>query len=88
MDLYDAGLDNDKLVLLYLENKNCKVSIKTSAGPTIRKSFKDLVLQGTLWSGLMCTAQMDKLAQDSYKSDDLYLYKGKEPVPPLHLGNG
>ena len=33
-DLYDTGLDNDKLVLLYLENKNCQVAVKSSAGIT------------------------------------------------------
>ena len=33
----------------------------------------------------MCTAQMDKLAQDAYKGENIYLYKGKEPVPPLEM---
>ena len=61
------------------------MSIKSSAGNTQRTDIKDIVLQGTLWSGLMCTTQMDKLTQDSYNSDDIYLYKGKVAVPPLEM---
>ena len=31
-DMYDAGLTNDKLVLLYLENQNAQVVVKTAIG--------------------------------------------------------
>ena len=31
-DIFDAGLDNDKLSLLFLENQNAKVAIKTAKG--------------------------------------------------------
>ena len=72
-------------MLLYLENKNCKVAIKTQSGITKRIDIKDIVLQGTLWSGLMCTAQMDKLALNAYKDKTTYLYKGKVEVPPLEM---
>lgn len=85
MDLYDKGLNNDELVLLYLENKNCKVAVKTQNGKTNRVNIKDIVLQGTLWSGLMCTAQMDKLAENAYQTKTTYFYKGKTEVPLLEI---
>ena len=31
-DLYDSGLNNDKLPLLYLENAKCQLAVKTSQG--------------------------------------------------------
>ena len=84
-DLYDIGLNNDKLALLYLENKNCKVAVKTTSGLTRRININNIVLQGTLWSGLLCSAQMDKLSQNAYKNHSTYLYKGKTEVPPLEM---
>ena len=59
--------------------------MKTNSGITKRVSINDLVLQGTLWSGLMCTCQMDKLAKSAYENNNTYLYRGKEPVPPLEM---
>ena len=35
----------------------------------------------------MCTAQMDKLAQNAYKTNSNYLYRGKTKVPPLEMGD-
>merc|ERR1712030_137853 len=42
-------------------------------------------LQGTLWSGVMCTVQMDKLSQNAYESKTTFLYKDKEEVAPMEL---
>ena len=38
-DIYEAGLQNDKLPLLFIENANAKVAIKTSLG--VSKRFDD-----------------------------------------------
>ena len=35
-DLQETGLANDKLTLLYLENENAKIAVKTSEGMSIR----------------------------------------------------
>lgn len=86
MDLYDTGLDNDKLALLYLEKKkNCKVAIELQHDITKRIGIRDIVLQGTLWSGLICTTQMDKSPLNSYKNKITYLYEGQVEVPPLEM---
>ena len=54
---YDTGFSNDKLPLLFLENKNCKVAVKTSSGITKRINMKEIVIQGTIWGSLICTGQ-------------------------------
>ena len=39
-DVFEAGLDNDKLVLLYLENQNANIAIKTPEGKSDRTNIK------------------------------------------------
>ena len=83
-DIYEAGLDNDKLPLLFLENQNAQVGVKTSLGVSKRVEIKNIVMQGSVWGGLMCTTTMDQLAQMVYlKEDLLYKYKGFVSVPPV-----
>ena len=59
--LFEAGLDNDQLNLLYIENKEAEVAVKVNNKLTERKTIKDVIMQGTVWSSLKCTAVMDKL---------------------------
>ena len=74
--LYEKGLTNDKLVLLYEETKNAKIAIKTPNGTTERRDIKNIIMQGTVFGSLICTSVMDKLAQIFYKDEDLvYKYK-------------
>ena len=83
-DIFEAGLDNDKLPLLYLENKNAQVAIKTSKGISHRIDIKNIVMQGSVWGSLFCTTTMDKLGQFAYEHPDLlYMYKGLVAVPPI-----
>ena len=82
-DLFEAGLTNDKLCLLYYSNLNAQVAIKTSTGVSERFNIQRKVMQETVWAGLMCTCTMDKLG----KLDKSLLYKYKETVevPPLQM---
>ena len=48
-DVYEAGLRNDKLNLLYLMNQTALNAIKTSSGLTERVTIKNIVMQGTVW---------------------------------------
>ena len=74
-DLHDTGLQNDKLSLFYLENRKCKVAIKTPNGITERINMEDIVMQGTVWGSLKCTAQPDNLVKKAYEN--------KVPIFPL-----
>ena len=85
-DLYESGLRNDKLSLLYLENQNAQIAVKTASGTSKRVNIKNVVMQGTVWGSLFCTASMDKLGQLVYKNDDLvYNYKGVVATPSLGM---
>jgi hypothetical protein len=84
-DIFDNGLQNDKLSLLYKTNINAKVAIKTPAGITRRIVISDVIMQGTVWGSLLCTSTMDNLGKIAYSMpDDLYKYKGV-PIPPLGM---
>ena len=83
-DLSDTGLNNDKLPLLFLENENCKVAVKTPTGITERIKLSKIVMQGTVWGSIKCTTQQDKLGKAAYKNKEpIYLYKQTVEVPPI-----
>ena len=85
-DIHEAGLDNDKLALLYLENQNANIAIKTPTGKSKRFNITNIIMQGTVWGSLLCTASMDKLAQLAYKNEELlYKYKGVVDIPTLGM---
>ena len=84
-DIYENGFDNDKLPLLFEENMNAKVAVKTANGTTERTEISEVIMQGTVWGSLMCTSTMDKLGKIAYENpESLYKYKGV-PIPPLGM---
>ena len=84
-DIYECGFTNDKLPLLFAENVNAQVAVKTATGTTRRTTINEVVMQGTVWGSLMCTSSMDKLGKLSYKApQNLYKYKDV-PIPPLGM---
>ena len=83
-DLYETGLGNDKLPILFNENQNAKVAVKTQQGITNRVNIKNIVMQGSVWGSLFCTTTMEKLGKLCYKNKELlYKYKNVVEVPPL-----
>ena len=85
-DLYESGLQNDKLAILFEINKNAQVAIKTSHGITRRVNIPNIIMQGTVWGSMFCTATVDKLSQKAYAEKEmLYKYKGEISVPPLGM---
>ena len=84
--LYHAGLKNDKLPLLFLENRNAQVAIKTSSGMSKRVNISEIIMQGSVWGSLCCVVIMDKLGKMAYENTDLlYQYKGIVACPPLQM---
>ena len=61
--LYEAGLKNDKLPLLFLENRNAQVAIKTPGGLSNRVSIGNVIMQGSVWGSLCCVVLLDKLGK-------------------------
>ena len=85
-DMYEAGLKNNKLNILFLMNQHAQVAIKTSSGNTERTSMSNLIMQDTVWGSLFCTVSMDKLPRLQYENKEmLYKYRGVVSVPSLEM---
>ena len=84
--LFQAGMKNDKLPLLFLENRNAQCAIKTPGGITKRKTISNIIMQGSVWGSICCVVMMDKLGKLAYSNPDLlYTYKGTVSCPPLQM---
>ena len=84
--LYKCGMTNDKLPLLFLENANAEIAVKTPGGISKRKSISNIIMQGSVWGSLCCVVLMDKLAKQVYADPKLlYYYKGIVEVPTLQM---
>ena len=84
--LFESGLQNDKLPLLFLENNNAQVAIKSNGRISKRISIKDIILQGSVWGSLCCVVLMNKLGKLAYSNPELlYYYKGVVGTPPLQM---
>ena len=84
--LYEAGLKNDKLPLLFLENRIAQVAVKTPGGLSERMDIKKIIMQGSVWGSLCCVVLIDKLGKFLYnRSELLYYYKGVVACPPLQM---
>ena len=84
--LYQAGLKNDKLPLLFLENRNAQVAVKTPGGLSQRVNISNIIMQGSVWGSLCCVVLMDKLGKLVYNNPKLlFYYKGVVACPPLQM---
>ena len=85
--LYEAGLQNDKLPLLFLENNSAQVAVKTNGRVSKRVTIQNIIMQGSVWGSLCCVVLMDKLGKLIYKDKPelLYMYKGLVGTPPLQM---
>ena len=85
--LYEAGLTNDQLNLLYIENKNAQIAVKINNRLSGRINVKDVVMQGSIWGSLKCTSVMDTLNRTAITDPSLqYHYKGDPTIPIGVLG--
>ena len=77
-DLYEAGITNSNLNLIYEGNRQCFLAVNTPRGQTKRIEINEIVMQGSVWGPLCCTTTMDKIGQQAYK--------GMLKCPPLWHG--
>ena len=85
-DLYEAGITDDSLALIYEANKNNQVAVKTPFGLTDRKYVNKIVLQGEVFGPLQCSVQVDSFGKECMlEKKHLYYYRGEVGVPPLAM---
>ena len=83
--LFDAGIQDDKLALIYEANKVNKVAVKTPFGLTERETVNKIVLQGEVLGPLQCRVLVDTIGKECLTEDKLlYNYKGVK-VPALAM---
>ena len=84
-DLYDVGVNDESLALLYKANHEIHMSVKTPSGLTERQTVKDIVLQGDTFGSIMASVQVDSIGKEVMDSNLGYLYKNQLPVGLLGL---
>ena len=71
---------------MYQGNSNAKVAIKNGTRLSDRFNIENVVMQGSVWGSLMCTATMSKIGENAYSDPKLcYKYKGAVNIPPLGM---
>ena len=85
-DLWDAGVQDDHLALIYEINSKVDVAVKTPFGLTERKQIEKVVMQGEVYGPLCCSVQVDTFGKECMeKNKFLYQYKESVGIPPLSM---
>ena len=85
-DMFEAGIKDDNLVLLYKANENNKVKIKTPCGNSEQILLKKIILQGETFGSIECSVQIDTFGKECINEEKLlYQYKDTVGIPPLGM---
>ena len=85
-DLFEAGVDDENLALLYEANKGVNVAVKTPLGLTVRERIERIILQGDVFGPIECSVSVDTLGKECLQDDKhLYLYKDQVKIPMLAM---
>ena len=85
-DLFDLGLKDNKLKVLYNANKQINVRINTPSGITGETTMKEVVMQGDTWASIMAYVQCDSFSKEILEENASYIFKYKGYVPVGILG--
>ena len=85
-DMYDYGVRNPNLAMIYEANKVNNVAVMTPNGLTERTKIEKIVMQGEVFGPLECSITVDTIGKECQATNQyLYSYKGVD-VPPLSHG--
>ena len=85
-ELYDAGVQDDKLALLHKINETNIVKVKTPAGLSDARNVEKIICQGDPWGSMECGIIVDGFGKESLKPEmEPYQYRGTVPVPLLGM---
>ena len=85
-NLFEAGVTDDKLAMIYEGNKMNHVAVKTPNGLTDRVLIERIVTQGGVTGPVCCAVQTDQIGKYSLDSKQfLYMYKDKVGIPALAM---
>ena len=84
-DLYDSGVKSRNLNLLFEGNKATQMCVETSFGKSERVHLRNVVMQGSVSGGTICSNQISKLCRKSYQEGNVYMYHGNVAIPALAM---
>ena len=84
-DLYDYGVQDKDLQLIYKANEEIFMAVKTPGGLTDRQKITNSVLQGDTWGPMLASVQVDKIGKSLEGAGIGYLYKNELPISMLGL---
>ena len=84
-DIFDYGVKDDELHLIYQANNKVYMAIKTPGGLTDRQTINNCLLQGDTWSSIMASVQVDSIGKSVEEAGIGYYYKSKLPITMLGL---
>ena len=85
-DIYESGIKDNRLSLIYLSNKNNDVSITTPVGQTESINIGKVVTQGSSWGSQLCSAHLSDIGTESINRPEfLYKYKNLVDIPCLEM---
>ena len=85
-NLYEAGVVDDKLALIYEGNSVNQVAVRTPGGLSERKTINCIVTQGGVTGPVCCAVQTDKMGKDSMNNNKhLFMYKEQVGIPTLAM---
>ena len=85
-DIYESGVTDDKLALLYDINTHVKVAVKTPVGISDRTSIYNVITQGDVFGPILCSNQVDTFGRECLEEGKYtYTYKGEVEIPPLGM---
>ena len=84
-DIFRAGVNDDKFVLLANSNLKAQVAVKTPWGSTTERiTLEKLEMQGTVPAPLKASVQLDTLGKECIENNEgLYKYKECVQITPL-----
>ena len=84
-DVYETGLQDENLSLIYKANKEIFMAVNTPDGLSERQVLNNIVLQGDTFGSILASVQVDTIGQECLQSGYGYNYKDILPVGMLGL---
>ena len=82
-ELYKRGIKGKLYRLLYMMNKNTRISVQTPVGPTEEEDTGEGVGQGTLEGALVSSANLDSGVDDFFHNSEYEISYGEIPLQPI-----
>ena len=84
-DIFNYGVNDDHLKLLYEANKSVVINVKTPQGQSDDYTLTNRVMQGDTWASALASAQVDSFGKEMITEEPSFLYKfqGEVSIPLL-----